>query len=55
MQVVSILFNGGDAKYLSEGDAPIISPDGKTVAFIKAGQAWSAPIDGGTVVSESVR
>ena len=46
VQVASIPFSGGDVKYLSEGDAPIISPDGKTVAFIKAGQAWSAPIDG---------
>lgn len=46
VQVASILFDGGDTKYLSEGDAPILSPDNKTVAFIKAGQAWSAPIDG---------
>ncbi|MFX4589202.1 hypothetical protein ABTB15_19675, partial [Acinetobacter baumannii] len=33
-------------KYLSEGDAPEISPDNKTVAFIKGGQVWITPIDG---------
>ena len=46
MQVASVPFNGGETKYLSEGDAPIISPDSKTVAFIKAGQALAVPIDG---------
>lgn len=48
VQVTSVPFDGGDTKYLSEGDAPIISPDSKTVAFIKGGQAWAAPIDGTT-------
>lgn len=46
VQVASVPFDGGDTKYLSEGDAPVISPDSKTVAFIKGGQAWAAPIDG---------
>ena len=46
VQVASVPFNGGETKYLSEGDAPVISPDSKTVAFIKGGQAWTAPIDG---------
>ena len=48
VQVASVPFDGGDTKYLSEGDAPVISPDSKTVAFIKGGQAWAAPIDGVT-------
>ncbi|MDN3657024.1 prolyl oligopeptidase family serine peptidase [Ferruginibacter paludis] len=46
VQVASVPFDGGETKYLSEGDDPVISPDSKTVAFIKGGQAWAAPIDG---------
>lgn len=51
VQVAVIPFNGGnggggEVKYLSEGDEPVISPDSKEVAFIKGGQVWSAPIDG---------
>ena len=46
VQIASIPFAGGPVKYLSEGDAPVVSPDSKEVAFIKNGQAWSAPIDG---------
>jgi dipeptidyl aminopeptidase/acylaminoacyl peptidase len=46
VQISSIAFAGGPVKYLSEGDAPVISPDSKEVAFIKNGQVWSAPIDG---------
>jgi len=46
VQVASIPFAGGPVKYLSEGDAPVISPDSKEIAFIKNGQAWSAPVDG---------
>ena len=46
VQVGSVPFAGGDTKFLSEGDAPEISPDSKTVAFIKGGQVFTAPIDG---------
>jgi len=46
VQVASILFNGGELKYLSEGDEPAFAPNGNTVAFIKAGQVWTSPIDG---------
>lgn len=46
VQVASVPFAGGETKYLSEGDAPEISPDSKTVAFIKGGQVWTAAIDG---------
>ena len=46
VQVASIPFSGGSVKYLSEGDHPVVSSDGKTVAFIKNNQAWTAPVDG---------
>ena len=46
VQVGSVPFAGGDTRFLSEGDAPEISPDCKTVAFIKGGQVFTAPIDG---------
>jgi len=46
MQIASLPFDGGEPKYLAEGDYPIISPDGKQVAFIKSGQIWAAPVDG---------
>ena len=46
VQVGTVPFAGGDTKFLSEGDAPEISPDSKTVAFIKGGQVFTAPIDG---------
>ncbi len=45
VKVMSVPFDGGDAKELSEGDAPVISPKGNIVAFIKGGQAWTVPID----------
>ena len=48
VQVASVPFAGGTVKYLAEGDAPQISPDNKTVVFIKNNQAWVAPIDGST-------
>ena len=46
VQVGTVPFAGGDTKFLSEGDAPEVSPDSKTVAFIKGGQVFTAPIDG---------
>lgn len=45
-EVWSIPFAGGTAKVLSEGDYPVISPRGDSVAFIKGGQIWIAPVDG---------
>ena len=48
VQVASVPFAGGEVKYLSEGDAPVLSPDNKTVVFLKAGQPWTVPVDGST-------
>jgi len=51
MQVASIPWAGGTVKYLSEGDAPVISPDSRQVVFIKNGQVWTAPVDGGAAAT----
>ncbi|HEY4109572.1 S9 family peptidase [Puia sp.] len=53
VQVASIPFAGGEVKYLSEGDEPSPSPDGKTVAFIKSNQVWTAPIDGSSAAKNA--
>ncbi len=44
VQVACIAFAGGAVRYLSEGDYPVIS-NNNTVAFIKAGQVWTAHPD----------
>ena len=46
VQVACIPFAGGTVKYLSVGDHPVISPDSKTVAFIKADQVWEETVPG---------
>ena len=45
VQVLSIAFEGGTAKVLSDGDDPVIAPVTNQVAFIKAGQVWVSNID----------
>ena len=45
VQVACIPFAGGAVKYLSVGDHPVISPDSKTVVFIKADQVWGMALD----------
>lgn len=44
VQVASVPFAGGEVKYLSEGDEPVISAN-NTVAFIKGGQVWTVQLD----------
>ena len=46
VQVWTIPFAGGDAKLLSEGDEPVISPKSDRVVFVKERAIWSAPVDG---------
>ncbi len=46
VQIVSVPFAGGEAKTLSEGDEPLISPKNDVVAFIKGSQVFIVPIDG---------
>lgn len=48
VQINSIPFEGGELKSLGEGDEPVIHPSGKTVTFIKGGQAFETAIDGST-------
>jgi dipeptidyl aminopeptidase/acylaminoacyl peptidase len=48
MTVNALATNGGVPIVLGDGDAPVIKPDGKTVAFLHDPDraVWSAPIDG---------
>ena len=46
MQVWSVPTSGGASQLLGEGDAPVISPDSKHVAFTSDGAVMIAPIDG---------
>ncbi|HEY7980502.1 MAG TPA: prolyl oligopeptidase family serine peptidase [Candidatus Eremiobacteraceae bacterium] len=53
MAVMSVATAGGEPKMLGEGDTPVISPDGATVAFVHDPDSavWSAPIDGKSAAS----
>lgn len=44
-KIGSIPFQGGEVKYLSEGDEPVIHPNSKMIAFIKNTQVWTSSID----------
>jgi len=46
VQIISVPFAGGEAKTLSEGDEPSISPKSDVVVFVKGGQVSTVPIDG---------
>lgn len=46
VQIITVPFAGGEAKTLSEGDEPTLSPKSDIVAFIKGGQVQTVPIDG---------
>jgi dipeptidyl aminopeptidase/acylaminoacyl peptidase len=46
VQIISVPFAGGEAKTLSEGDEPSLSPNSDIVVFVKGGQVQSVPIDG---------
>ena len=50
VQVACIPFAGGEVKYLSEGDEPVVSLH-NTIAFIKNGQVFAAQPDSGTATS----
>ena len=46
MQVWSLAVAGGEPVLLGEGDAPVIAPRTRQVAFLKDRRIWIAPIDG---------
>ena len=47
LQIWSVPFAGGSPRAIAEaGDYPEISPDSRTIAFLKERQVWTAPIDG---------
>ncbi len=46
VQIISVPFSGGEAKTLSEGDEPSISPSSDALVFIKGGQVFTVPVDG---------
>lgn len=48
VQIISVPFDGGEPKSISEGDEPVISPHSDQVAFIRGGQVMVVPIDGST-------
>ena len=49
MQVFSLATAGGSPKMLADGDAPAISPDSRSVAFVHDpdNKVWIAPLDAG--------
>lgn len=46
IQLWSVLAAGGTPTLLGEGDDPVVSPTGGTVAFTRDGEPWIVPIDG---------
>ena len=46
VQIWSVPFEGGQAKLLSDGDEPVISPKNDRVVFVRERAIWSVPIDG---------
>ena len=55
LQLWCVPFAGGEGKVLAEdADSPAISPRGDVVAFLKGGQAWSAPLDGSSAAAPMI-
>jgi len=46
MQVFTVASTGGNCKAIAEGDDPVLSPAGDSIAFIKDHQVWMASTDG---------
>ncbi|WP_347158360.1 S9 family peptidase [Pontibacter chitinilyticus] len=51
VQVWRVPFAGGEPVAIAEGDHPVISPDSRQVAFLRNGQVWLAPLDGGAAAT----
>lgn len=46
MEVWSVALGRGEPVLLGDGDAPVISPDNRRVAFVSERSVWSASLDG---------
>jgi len=46
VRIYTVATDGGAPKMIAEGDQPLLSPDGKRVAFSKGNQIWIVPTDG---------
>ncbi len=46
IQLFTVPFGGGEPLLIDDGDYPVISPNSKSVVFLKNDQAWTAPVDG---------
>ena len=46
VEIWSVPFAGGEPKRIGKGEAPVISPDSRRIAFTRERQIWVAPIDG---------
>ena len=46
VQIWAVAWDGGEPKSLGEGENPVISPRGDTVAFERERAIWTAPVDG---------
>ncbi|HEX5071688.1 MAG TPA: hypothetical protein VFW03_00710, partial [Gemmatimonadaceae bacterium] len=46
VRIYAVGTRGGAPKMIAEGDQPVLSPDGKRVAFSKGNQIWIVPTDG---------
>ena len=44
VQIWSVPFAGGEPILIGEGASPVISPDSKTIAYVKDKQVWASPI-----------
>lgn len=46
VEIWAVALSGGEPVSIGEGENPVISPDSKSIAFVKGGQIWLASIDG---------
>ncbi|EOZ93669.1 peptidase S9, prolyl oligopeptidase active site domain protein [Indibacter alkaliphilus LW1] len=46
VEIWKAAFDGSGASMLAEGDDPTVSPDGKSIAFLKGGQVWTVMMEG---------
>lgn len=45
VEIWQVPFTGGEPGVVAEGDAPVISPNNRELAYLKNGQVWLVPLD----------